>query len=134
MSWFKRQPQSLSRVGVAFGPKQVTVAHIENRSGRPHLLNCRSAAFESEKSAPRVLSRLVKECELEGKLCNFVLSPQDYNLLLVEAPNVQSSELRAAARWKVKDLLDGKPEDMAIDLFHVPSEAYRGREMVYVVA
>ncbi len=131
--WFKGRPQSENRVGVTIGAKQVTLAHIETRAGRPHLLNCRSAAFDSEKSAPLVLARLVKECNLEGKRCNFVLSAHDYNLLLVEAPDVQASELRAAARWKVKDLLDGKPEDMAIDLFHVPAEAYRGRKMIYVV-
>jgi MSHA biogenesis protein MshI len=42
--------------------------------------------------------------------------------------------LRSAVRWKIKDLLDMKIDDAAIDVFQVPEDAYRGREMVYVVA
>lgn len=134
MSWFKKSAGSSSRVGVVVNADQVVVAHIENRIGTPHLVNCRSVAIDSEKSAPRVLTRLVKDLALEGELCNFVLSSQDYHLHLIEAPEVEESELRAAARWKVKDLLDTKPEEVAIDYFRVPQHAYRGRDMVYVVA
>ena len=133
MSWFRKRARSLSYAGVVVNVDQVVVAHVENRNGAPHLINCRSAAIKSEKSAPRVLTRLVKDLALEGKLCNFVLAPQDYRLHLIEAPEVEESELRAAARWKVKDLLDTKPEEVAIDYFRVPRQAYRGREMVYVI-
>lgn len=91
-------------------------------------------SIDSERSAPRVLVRLVKDLNLEGKPCHYVLAPQDSHLHLVEAPEVEEAELRAAARWKVKDLLDAKPEDVAIELFRVPHEAYRGRDMLYVVA
>lgn len=134
MSWFSKSSGSLSRVGVVVKADQIVVAHVENRSGMPHLINCRNVAIDSEKSAPRVLARLVKDLALEGKLCNFVLASQDYHLHLIEAPEVEDSELRAAARWKVKDLLDTKPEEVAIDYFRVPQQAYRGRDMVYVVA
>ena len=134
MLWFRKKAKSESRVGVVVGPDQVTVAHVEMRLGRPHLLNCRNVAIDSGKVVPHVLSRLVKELSLEGQRCNFVLAPQDYHLHLIEAPAVEESELRSAARWKVKDLLDGKPEDVAIDLFRVPKQAYRGRDMLYVVA
>jgi hypothetical protein len=36
--------------------------------------------------------------------------------------------------WKVKDLLDLKVDDAAIDVFPVPDDAYLGRKMAYVVA
>ncbi|MEQ8955009.1 MAG: hypothetical protein RL120_12835, partial [Gammaproteobacteria bacterium] len=47
---------------------------------------------------------------------------------------VEPEEQRQAVRWKVKDLLDMKIEEAAIDVFPVPEDAYRGRQMVYVVA
>lgn len=134
MPWFRKTSKPQTRVGFVIGSDQLSLAHVEDRQGVPHLLNCRSASLSSEKSAPRVLSRLLKDLGAEGELCNLVLSPLDYHLYLVEAPSVDDSELRAAARWKVKDLLDGKPEDVAIDWFRVPQNAYRGRDMVYVVA
>jgi len=51
------------------------------------------------------------------------VNPRDYNLHLVEAPNVEPEELCPAVRWKIKDLLDMKVEDAAIDTFPVPDDA-----------
>ncbi len=134
MRWLKKQSREQSRVGIVLGADHVTLAHVENRQGRPHLLNCISAPSGAEKPAAEVLARLVSDLNLKGKLCNFVLASRDYHLHLIEAPVVDDSELRAAARWKVKDLLDHKPEDVVIDLFRVPHQAYHGRDMIYVVA
>lgn len=113
---------------------QLVLVHTEQKGGSPYLLNCKQIALESAKDAPEVLANLVKELELEGTQCSYVLNPKDYNLHLVEAPNVEPEELRSAVRWKIKDLLDMKIDDAAIDVFQVPEDAYRGRDMVYVVA
>lgn len=113
---------------------QLVLAHVEQRNGSPYVLNCKRIALDSAKDAPAVLEDLVKELDLEGTQCSYVLNPKDYNLHLVEAPNVEPDELRSAVRWKIKDLLDMKIDDAAIDVFQVPEDAYRGRDMVYVIA
>lgn len=136
MQFFKKKAKSNSRVGVVVSADQLAVAHMGERDGAPYLLDYARVALssESEKEAGKVLTKLVKSMDLEGKQCSFVLNRKDYNLHLVEAPEVEASELRAAVRWKIKDLLDMKVEDAAIDVFQVPKDAYRGRDMVYVVA
>jgi len=134
MQLFKRKAKSNSRIGLAIQSDRLVLAHVDIRKGEPYLLHGRSVALESEKDAGKALEKLVKELDLDGKQVSYVLSPQDYHLHLVEAPKVEAEELRAAVRWKVKDLLDMKVEDAAIDVFQVPKEAYRGRDMVYVVA
>lgn len=134
MQLFKRKAKSNSRVGLAIQSDQLVLAHVDIRKGEPYLLHGRTAALESEKEAGKALEKLVKELELDGKQVSYVLSPDDYHLHLLEAPKVEPEELRAAVRWKVKDLLEMKVDDAAIDVFPVPKEAYRGREMVYVVA
>lgn len=113
---------------------QLVLAHVEQRGGLPYVLNCKRIALESAEDAPAVLESLVKELDIEGTQCSYVLNPKDYNLHLVEAPNVEAGELRSAVRWKIKDLLDMKIDDAAIDVFQVPEDAYRGRDMVYVIA
>lgn len=113
---------------------QLVVAHVEERDGKPCLVHCEQVVLQRQKDAIQVLPKLVKELELEGTQCSYVLNPKDYNLHLLEAPNVEPDELRAAIRWKIKDLLDMKVESAAIDVFQVPEDAYRGRSMVYVVA
>jgi MSHA biogenesis protein MshI len=132
--FLKKKTKSTGRVGLMVQSDQLVLAHVEQRNGAPYVLNCKQIAFESPKQAASLLEDLVKEYDIEGTQCSYVLNPKDYNLHLVEAPNVEPNELRSAVRWKIKDLLDMKIDDAAIDVFQVPEDAYRGREMVYVVA
>ncbi|PCJ22360.1 MAG: hypothetical protein COA96_14725 [SAR86 cluster bacterium] len=134
MQFFKKKAKSSSRVGLVINSDQLALACVENRDGEPYLLNCEMVKLQSEKDGGKALAKLVKDLELENTQCSYVLNRKDYNLHLVEAPEVEPDELRSAIRWKIKDLLDMKIEDAAIDVFPVPEEAYRGRNMVYVVA
>ncbi len=134
MQFFKKKAKSSSRVGVVVSSDQLAVAHMGERDGAPFLIGFERVALKAERDAAKALAKMVKDMDLEDKQCSFVLNRKDYNLHLVEAPEVEPNELRAAVRWKIKDLLDMKVEDAAIDVFRVPEDAYRGREMVYVVA
>lgn len=134
MQFFKKKAKSSSRVGLVVNADQLAVAHMGERDGEPYLIDCRRVTLPSEREVGKALAKLVKEMGLEDKQCSYVLNRKDYNLHLIEAPEVEDSELRAAVRWKIKDLLDMKVEDAAIDVFPVPEDAYRGRKMVYVVA
>ncbi|MBL4582442.1 MAG: hypothetical protein JKY29_11535 [Gammaproteobacteria bacterium] len=134
MQFFKKKTKSNSRVGVVVSSEQLAVAHMGERDNSPYLIDFKQVSLRSEKDVGKALSNLTKSMEIEGRQCSFVLNRKDYNLHLVEAPEVEASELRAAVRWKIKDLLDMKVEDAAIDVFRVPADAYRGRDMVYVVA
>jgi MSHA biogenesis protein MshI len=63
-----------------------------------------------------------------------VLEPAGYRLLLVEAPDVPADELRAAVRWRIKDLIDFHIDDAVIDVFEMPPHARGGpRRMMYAV-
>ena len=134
MQFFKKKAKSTGRVGLLLGAEQLVVAHMGEQDGAPYLINCERMDVESEKDAANSLGKIVKDLGLEGMECSFVLSPKDYTLHLVEAPAVEADEMRAAVRWKIKDLLDTKIEETAIDVFEIPEDAYRGRKMVYVVA
>ena len=64
-----------------------------------------------------------------------VLEPASYQLLLVEAPDVPEEELRAAVRWRIKDLIDFHVDDAVIDVFEMPSHSRGGQaKMMYTVA
>lgn len=134
MQFFKKKAKASSRVGVVVSSDQLAVAHMGERDGAPYLLDFERVVLKAERDAGKALAKLVKDMDIEDKQCSFVLNRKDYNLHLVEAPEVEADELRSAVRWKIKDLLDMKVEDAAIDVFRVPADAYRGREMVYVVA
>lgn len=82
------------------------------------------------------LTQLVKEQKLEEALCNCVMPPESHTLLLIEAPDVQAEELKAAVRWRIKDLIDFHIDDAVIDVFEIPEQnAAPGRaRLMYAVA
>src|SRR5690606_10044139 len=64
-----------------------------------------------------------------------LLDRNDYQLLLVEAPDVRPDELRAAIRWRIRDLVGFHIDDAVIDVFEIPDQRHANRNrMMYAVA
>jgi Tfp pilus assembly PilM family ATPase len=77
----------------------------------------------------------LKKHAKHGMPAVLVLDDDDYDLLLVEAPDVPDEELSAAIEFRVGDLLAQPVEETAIQAMRLPSDAYRGRmSMAYVIA
>ena len=55
-------------------------------------------------------------------------------LLQIEAPAVPPDELKAAARWAIKERIEGRLEDLTIDVMHVGDGRARSRGQLYVAA
>jgi MSHA biogenesis protein MshI len=72
---------------------------------------------------------------LDRYRCATLLPARQYQLQLVDAPNVPEAEMKAAVRWRLKDVLEYPVETATVDVVPVPSEetANRGRS-VYVVS
>jgi len=54
-------------------------------------------------------------------------NPASYQLLPIEAPDVDAAELKAAVRWRIKEFIDFHIDDAAIDVFEMPSQGPRAR-------
>ena len=78
-----------------------------------------------------------RELEIDRYHCSTLLAAGEYQLLLVDAPNVPQSELKTAIRWRIKDMLDYHVDDATVDVLAVPSNpagGERARAMYAVVA
>jgi MSHA biogenesis protein MshI len=81
------------------------------------------------------LALWLKQHVTHGISAVLVLDDDDYDLLLVEAPNVPDEELNAAIEFRIGDLLAQPIEETAIQTLRLPREAYRGRmSMAHVIA
>lgn len=88
-----------------------------------------------DEAALDALKAMVNENALKGTACTLVLQPSEYQLILAETPPVESQEISTALPWRIKDLLHAPLEELAIDHFLLPEDAYRGRQhMLYAVA
>jgi MSHA biogenesis protein MshI len=48
-----------------------------------------------------------------------LLDPADYQILKVDTPNVPQEELKSAARWQIKEMVDVDPAELTLDVMHV---------------
>jgi MSHA biogenesis protein MshI len=132
---FKKKIRKDAKVAVYIGDNAVAVARVKRDKGMPPLLElCEYQEVENQSLRGAEIARLTNHHNLDNFECVGMLELGDYNLLLVEAPDVQPEELRAAIRWRVKDLIDFHIDDAVVDVFEVPNQKTTGRNrMMYAV-
>jgi MSHA biogenesis protein MshI len=121
-------------VAIDLSSGRIEVARVAQNGARPKVEFCSS--FEKQGNDIASLTELRKEFSLEQYRCSTLLAPGDYRLQLLDAPNVPAEEVKAAARWRLKDFLDYPIEEATIDVFPVPSDpnAPTRAKSVYAVA
>lgn len=83
------------------------------------------------------LEKLKREGLLGNELCTTLLSPGEYQMMLVDAPNVPASEFRQAVRWKIKDGLNYHIDAASVDMLLIPlnkSRSDRGQTLYAIAA
>lgn len=79
------------------------------------------------------LLHIVESLDASGCDLYICFTPEFYELMLIDAPEVADDELTQAVKWRVKDLLPESIENYVVDAFRLPDDAYRGRmDMIYV--
>jgi MSHA biogenesis protein MshI len=111
----RREPGWLA---ISLQPGTIHYAHGVIEGGQNTIRRCGMQPFADD----RELERRTKELGFDRYQCVTVLPSTDYQLLLVDAPNVPAAELRTAARWRVKDMLDYAVEQATIDVLDIPSD------------
>lgn len=76
----------------------------------------------SKTEVPQSLEKMGKELRANRYNCTSLLSSDEYQILSVDAPNVPPDELKAAIRWRLKEMLDFHIDDATIDVLDVPVE------------
>jgi MSHA biogenesis protein MshI len=129
----KKSSAAKCRVGVAFGPTQVAVAVVRRDRGAPVLERCELLPIAADTGD--AASDVLRAAALPRAPVSTVLRTDDYQLVLIEAPDVPPAELRAAMRWRLKESIDYRVEDAVIDVFDVPAQTRGGQgRMMYAIA
>jgi MSHA biogenesis protein MshI len=126
----RRQLQD-ARIGLALRADGITIAKLTKLDSELPQLQLLVHEEDGMLTLER-LQRLVKQHHLARLPLYCVIPDNDVSLLLVEAPDVDESEMRAAVRWKIKDYVEYSIDDAVIDLCEVPNQ--RGRQRMLYVA
>jgi MSHA biogenesis protein MshI len=117
-------------LAVELGEATVSLAHVVPEGGQPAVKFAEERPWEA--AEPKSLERVAREFGLKRYRCTTLLKPQEYNILLVEAPAVKPEELKSAVRWRIKDMLDYHVDDATIDVLDVPVPAGTAQRTHYM--
>jgi MSHA biogenesis protein MshI len=127
--------QSSLQTGVSMKTGGIAIAQIQRQADNsPKLMTCLFTPSGNGEEQQHKLVELSHTHEFNTGRCFSLLGSEHFSLLMVEAPAVDPTELRAAVRWQIKDLIDFHIDDAVIDVFDIPEQENRGRQkMMYVV-
>lgn len=133
---FGKQKKLPGWMALSFIPEGLCLAHVQKATdAKPLVTVCGVAADEGMNA--KMLEKTAREMHLARYHCSTLLVPHEYQMLVVEAPNVPPVELKTAMRWRIKDLLDFHVDDATIDVVDIPpdnSGSARAHSMYAVAA
>lgn len=109
-------------------------AYIQYEQGTPILKSYDICPFDKIEHLEDCIAKMVNAFGLTGVKCNLILHPHYYKLLLVNKPEVDPSEYKAALRWQIKDMVDYALEDVSIDIFAPAGLTESEAKKIYAVA
>jgi MSHA biogenesis protein MshI len=131
----RRKAKSGTTVGVAYGTDGVALAAVRGggRDAPPRLTHAAHIPLTSQASAAERIGAWIADSGLEKCRGVGVIADGEYQVVQVEAPAVPATEMRQAAAWRVRDLLDFPIDQAVIDTFPPPDSAQRGQHNINVV-
>ena len=100
----------------------IHVAQVKYAGTRPQVTKC--AFYPLSEVSASALEKVRKDAQLEDCRFTTLLSANEYQMMMVDAPNVPVDELKTAIRWKIKDTLSYHVDDATIDVLQIPSNKY----------
>jgi MSHA biogenesis protein MshI len=124
----KRRRTEGLRAAVAISDTEIAVALVRKLDGqRPKVL--RVVVEEAPQGfADPVLRKIISEFDLRRIPVSAVINPADYQIAQVQAPDVPRAELRAAARYSMRDAFDFPIDTATLDVFDLPAQTSRGKQ------
>ena len=116
MRWFKKSGKKPGWMVLDIDEGKLNFVHGKFvPAGRSEIIQCGTHVMDGAG-----LAKLSKDLGLSNYDCATILHPGTYQALLVEAPNVPRDELKAAIRWRIKDMIDYHVDDATVDVLDVP--------------
>jgi MSHA biogenesis protein MshI len=118
--FLKKPIESRGIVAISFLDNGFSIAVTRyNEQNRPRLLHCEFVTASTQQLPPQ-LELLVKQHSLDQYDCHILLTQEQYRTISIEAPAVQSEEMKDALRWRIADYLDYPTDQATIDFYPHP--------------
>ena len=128
-----RPRKSSDQVVVSWVDK--TLAFVRARARKEGGFDIRQMGVERQGAmSDEDFVRRLQSIGLKGRQVQVMLRPGQYQLLQIDAPVVAPEELRAAARYQIRDMLDVHVDDITLDIMRVGDGRQKGTPHLFVIA
>jgi MSHA biogenesis protein MshI len=135
MKLFSGKNKKEGYLAISLFPDALCVAHTRRvEGGKPAVTLCGLESVDTANAGQ--MEKLARDIHFADYHCTTLLPDNDYQMMVLEAPNVPRDELKTAVRWRLKDMLDYHVDDATLDVLDIPGDKNgpaRGHSM-YVVA
>ncbi|MGH6647587.1 hypothetical protein [Aquabacterium sp.] len=131
--WPWKRSSNLNRLVVACTNDSFAYVEASIDLKRPYVIKRCGLERRGEDSA-NAFARRIKALKLPIQGVIAVLPLNRTQILQIEAPAVPPEELKAAARWRIKDLVEAHLDDLTIDVMRVGDGRPRTLQHLYVIA
>lgn len=132
---FRKGATTDNQSALSIGGSHIAFARVQ-RDGRGGMQLAATAirADSRPETWAKRLSEQLDGLDLAKSQAISVLPGGSYQLMLVEIPDVPSSEVKSAVRWQIKDLLDHPVDDTVIEILNMPNlSSSNDKGMAYAV-
>lgn len=129
-NWTRRSDPGGDRLAIHWSAGELAWLQVSS-DGRPQ-----RAGLERQQAAGDAdFARRVRALGLPERGVTALLDLDEAQLLQIDTPAVKPEEMRQAARWRIKELVDSRLEELTIDVMHVGEERRRAAHpQLFVVA
>jgi MSHA biogenesis protein MshI len=133
LGWLRREKKVPGWFAMTIGADRIHFAHGRHADPKSQINAYGTRELEGENAD---LTRAAQAMHLGRYECAALLRPGDYQLLLVEAPNVPKEELKSAIRWRIKDMINYHVDDATVDVLDIPQADIAGphNRLMYAVS
>ncbi|MBI5626341.1 MAG: agglutinin biogenesis protein MshI [Nitrosomonadales bacterium] len=131
---FKTKSHEAGWFAIGLGAHGIYLAQVRQAGTSLSVLRCEY--HETGEVSAAQLDNIRHSANIDKNNFTTLLSSGDYQMLLVDAPNVPVNELKTAIRWKIKDDLNYHIDDATVDVLQIPASKYGSDRVqsIYAIA
>lgn len=130
---FKAKSHDAGWLAIGIDGHGICLAQVDLAGMMPRVVRCE---YQEGEVSAAVLEKAARGANGDKHDVTTLLAPGDYQMMMVDAPNVPVSELKTAIRWKIKDGLSYHIDDATVDVLQIPASKYGSEraQSMYAIA
>ena len=133
MRWPWRRKASQDLLVVSWSAQTLAYVHARAGASGTFLIQHMGVERQGADSLDDFAHRL-QAVGLKGREVSVMLHPEQYQFLQIDAPAVAPEELRSAARYQIREMVQSHIDDIKLDVMRVGDGKQKGAGHLFVVA